>query len=125
MVDIDLQLAPVVKHGTSNDVRCKIDWSAQSKKLLHEYGVKTEYLLRDVEIPTDVLLCKECNCTNVKHNVALQIYYDNIMCAITTAGQNTIKNKQTIQGKYFNLPGWKEFASDLYDVYHMEKARFS
>ena len=40
--------------------------------VFYEYGVQTEYLLRDVEIPTDVLLCKDCNCTNVEHKVALQ-----------------------------------------------------
>ena len=97
MVEIDLQLAPDVEHGASNDVRCKIDWSVQSKNVLYEYGVQIEYLLRDVEIPTDVLLCKDCNCTNVEHKVALQKYYDSRMCAITTAGQNTIKTI-TIQG---------------------------
>ena len=46
MVEIDLQLAPDIDHGTFNDVRCKIDWSAQSKNLLFEYGVQTEYLLK-------------------------------------------------------------------------------
>ena len=60
-----IQLAPDVEHGSSNGVRCKIDWSAQSKNVLYEYGVQTYYLLRDVEIPTDVLLCKDCNCTSV------------------------------------------------------------
>ncbi|KAK2184482.1 hypothetical protein NP493_265g02039 [Ridgeia piscesae] len=91
MVEIDLQLAPDIEHGIFNDVRYKIDRSAQSKNVLYEYGVKTEYLLRDVEIPTDVLLCKDCNCPNVEHKVALQKYYDNIMCALTTASQNSIK----------------------------------
>ena len=72
MVEIALQLALDVEHGLSNDVRCKIDWSTQSKNLLYEYGVQAEYLLRDVDIPTDVLLCKDCNYTNVKRKVALQ-----------------------------------------------------
>ena len=36
MVEIDLQLAPDIEHGTFNDVRCKIDWSAQSKNVLFE-----------------------------------------------------------------------------------------
>ena len=116
MVEIDLQLAADIDHGTFNDVRCKIDWSAQSKHVLFEYGVQTEYLLRKVEIPTDVLSCKDWNCTNVEHKVALQKYYDNIMCAITTASQNSIKTNKPSKGKNVNLPGWKEFASDLYDM---------
>ena len=38
------------------------------------------------------------------------------MCAITTASQNSIKTNKLSKGKHFNLPGWKEFASDLYDM---------
>ena len=38
------------------------------------------------------------------------------MCAITTASQNSIKTNKPSKGKKFNLPGWKEFASDLYDM---------
>ena len=116
MVEIDLQLAPDIEHGTLNDVRCKMYWSARRKNVLYEYGVQTEYLLRDVEIPTDVLLCKDCNCTKVEHKVALQIYYNNITCAITTASQNGIKTNKPSKRKNINLPGWKEFASDLYDM---------
>ena len=101
MVEIDLQLVPVVEHGASNDMRCKIDWSAKRKNVLYEYGVQTEYLLRDVEIPTDVLLCKNCNCTIVEHKAAWQKYYDSIVCAITTAGQNTIKTNKPSKGKKF------------------------
>jgi len=42
-VEINLQLVLDIEHGTFNNVRCKIDWSSQSKKNLYEYGVQTEY----------------------------------------------------------------------------------
>ena len=42
MIEIDLQLAPDIEHGTSNNVRCKIDWSVQNKYVYHEFGVQTE-----------------------------------------------------------------------------------
>ena len=45
MVEMDLQLPPDIEHGTFNDVRCKIDWSTQSKNVLYEYGVQPEHLL--------------------------------------------------------------------------------
>ena len=38
------------------------------------------------------------------------------MCAITTASQNSIKANKPSKGKNYNLPGWKEFASNLYDM---------
>ena len=41
---ITLLLASDIEHGTSHNVRCKIYWSAQSKNVLYEYGVQTEFL---------------------------------------------------------------------------------
>ncbi len=62
--------------------------------------------------PTDALSCKDCNCTKVDHKEALHKYYDDIM-----------RNQH--KGNNLNLPGWKEFASDLYsisrDLYFMWK----
>ena len=39
-----------------------------------------------------------------------------MMFAITSAGQNTIKTRNRSNGKNLNRPGWKEFASELYDI---------
>ena len=66
--------------------------------------------------PTDALSCKDCNCTKVDHKEALHKYYDDIMTAIRCAGQNTMKMRNQHKGNNFNLPGWKEFASDLYSM---------
>ena len=39
------------------------------------------------------------------------------MFAITSAGQTTIKTRNRSNGKNLNRPGWKEFASELYDMH--------
>ena len=65
---IDLQLAPDIDQGATNNMGNKIDWSILSEDILYEYGVQSEILLSNVEIPTDVILCKDCNCNNVEHN---------------------------------------------------------
>ena len=70
----------------------------------------------NVEIPTDVILCKDCNCNNVEHKEALNKYNDDILFAITSAGQNTIKTRNRSNGKNLNRPGWNEFASEQYDM---------
>ena len=74
---------------------------------------------------SDALSCKDCNCTNVDHKEALHKYYYDIMTAIRCAGQKTMKMRNQHKGNNFNLPGWKEFASDLYstsrDLYFMWK----
>ena len=113
---IDLQLAPDIDQGATNNMGNKIDWSILSEDILCEYGVQSEILLSNVEIPTDVILCKDCNCNNVEHKEALNKYFDDIMFAITSAGQTTIKTRNRSNGKNLNRPGWKEFASELYDM---------
>ena len=90
---IYLQLAPDIDQGAANNMGNKIDWSILSEDILCEYGVQSEILLSNVEIPTDVILCKDCNCNNVEHKEALNKYYDDIMFAITSAGQTTIKTR--------------------------------
>ena len=115
-VNIDLQLAPDIDHGAGNNIGNKIDWSALGEDVIYEYGIQSEIHLRNVEIPSDVLLCKDYNCTEVKNKEALDKYYDDTMCAITSAGQITIKIRKPSKGNNLNRPGWNEFASDLYDV---------
>ena len=56
--------------GQVNNIGNKIDWSALSEDVIYEYGVQSEIRLRNVELPTDVLLCKDCKCTEVKHKEA-------------------------------------------------------
>ena len=64
-------------------------------------------------MPTDALLCKDCNCTNDSHKVALNQLYDDVVAAITMASQNSIHTPGVSRGNDFNCPGWKEFASDF------------
>ena len=75
-------------------------------------------LFRDTEKSNDVILCKDCNCNNVEHKEASSKYYDDIMFAITSAGHTTIKTRNRSNGKHLHLhrPGWKEFASERYDM---------
>ena len=59
----------------------------------YEYGVQSS----NVEIPTDVILCKDCNCNNVEHKEALSKCYDDIMFAITSAVSNYYKDKESVK----------------------------
>ena len=48
--------------------------------------------------------------------MALNQLYDDVVAAITMASQNSIHTPGVSRGNEFNRPGWKEFASDLYDI---------
>ena len=114
--ELDLQLAPDVQPGACHGNADRIDWSLLSDEEICNYGAKTELLLSSIALPTDALLCKDCNCTNDSHKVALNQLYGDVVAAITMASQNSIHTHGVSRGNDFNRPGWKEFASDLYDT---------
>ena len=114
--ELDLQLAPDVQPGACHGNAGRIDWSLLSDEEIYNYGAKTELLLSSIVLPTGALLCKDCNCTNDSHKVALNKVYDDVVAAITMASQNSIHTHGVSRGNDFNRPGWKEFASDLYDT---------
>ena len=69
--ELDLQLAPPVEPGAYYGNAGRIDWSILSEEVIYNYGANTELLLSNIVLPNDALLCKDCNCTNDSHKVAL------------------------------------------------------
>ena len=54
---IDLQLAPDIDQGATNNMGNKIDWSILSEDILYEYGVQSEILLSNVVRFQPMLYC--------------------------------------------------------------------
>ena len=48
--------------------------------------------------------------------MALNQLYDDVVATVTMASQNSIHTLGVSRGNDFNRPGWKEFASDLYEI---------
>ena len=67
--ELDLQLAPDVQPGACHSNADRIDWSLLSDEVIYNYGAKTELLLSNIVLPTDALLCKDCNCRNDSHTL--------------------------------------------------------
>ena len=115
---IDVGLAPVVEHGAVNSVGHKINWSDQSEEVVKNYGVLSDVTLGEVNVPAEVLQCKDCNCNNVKHKEALNEFYKDIMDALTSASQSCLNTTRVNAGKNHNRPGWRDYAADLYEMSH-------
>ena len=89
-LSLELHLAPDVEPRACHGNAGKIDSSLLSNEVIYNYGANTESLLSNIILPTDALLCKDCNCTNDSHKAALNQLYDNVVAAITMASQNSI-----------------------------------
>ena len=83
-------MAPHVEPGACHGNAGRIDWSLLSVDVIYNYGANRELLLSNIVLPTNALLCKDCNCTNDSHKVALNQLYDDVVAAITMASQNSI-----------------------------------
>ena len=111
-----LPLVPGVDYSADNNTASRIDWSVLSDEVIRDYDANTDLLLSNAILPTEALLCKDCECTNENHRNSLYQYYDHILETMRLAGVNTIHTHHTDRRSEFNRPGWTEFASDLYDM---------
>ena len=89
-LSLELHLAPDVEPRACHGNAGKIDSSLLSNEVIYNYGANTESLLSNIILPTDALLCKDCNCTNDSQKAALNQLYDNVLAAITMASQNSM-----------------------------------
>ena len=121
---------PCACHGNAG----KIDSSLLSNEVIYNYGANTESLLGNIILPTDALLCKDCNCTNDSHKAALNQLYDNVVAAITMASQNSIHTHdvmlliymiyRVMHTFYERIQGHLDRQDMLFDMNNRTKARF-
>ena len=73
----------------------------------------TDKYLHEMHVPTEVIGCKNINCSDENHVRAVNKMYSDKVSSLLHAGeQTTHKNKKN----YVHKPGWAEYVDDLYDV---------
>ena len=79
------------------------DWNADisdDSSIFEEYTRNTDLHLNGIEAPADALCCKDIDCKNENHRIALDVYYGKLVCAMTKAGQRRARTDKTL----FALP---------------------
>ena len=66
--------------------------------------------MNGVEAPADALCCKDIDCKNENHRIALDVYYGKLVRAMTKAGQRRARTDKTFNSQ----PGWNEHVSGLH-----------
>ena len=68
--------------------------------------------MNEIEPPADALCCKDIDCKNENHGIALDVYYGKLVCAMTKAGQRRARTDKTFNSQ----PGWNEHVSGLHKI---------
>ena len=107
----------------SNDVAQKLDWARADSHKFQNYKVLSDMYLSHINIPTEVLNCKNPSCIDETHMQCIDDFTLNLTNALYQAGVESISlcNK----GQYKQVPGWNEHVRDLHsasrDAFYMWK----
>ena len=71
--------------------------------------------LRGVEISYSAPLCRDVNCGNVAHQVALNVYANQISEALLSTARLTIPQSSDKRNSSARVPGWSEYVDPLRD----------
>ena len=84
-----------------------------TQKDLDKYCMLTDKYLPEIHVLTEVIGCKNINCSDENHLHAVNKMYNDIVSSLLHAGEQiTHTNKK----KYTHKPGWAEYVDDLYDA---------
>ena len=109
-ISVDVGPLPVLEKFDQSQV-FKLDWSRLNNDQITDYTNSTEHFLRQINIPHDLLLCRNPDCKNCEHRNAITRFYDEIVKAIqkSTPRRYLIKSHNVV-------PGWNDFIKSHHNL---------
>ena len=83
------------------------------KVIFSNYWQTVTVNLRGVKIPYSALSCRDVNCCNVAHQMALDMYSNQISEALLSAARSTIPKYSDKRSSCARVPGWSEYVDPL------------
>ena len=111
-LDISTECIPELETVDDDNDNFRVNWSKMSAANLEEYTRNTDIHLNGIETPVDALCCKYIDCKNENHRIALDVYYRELVHAMTKAGQRRARRDKSFNSQ----PGWNEHVSGLHKV---------
>ena len=99
---ISTECIPELETVDDDSDNLRVNWSKMSAANLEAYNRNTDLHLNGIEAPADALCCKDIDCKNENHRIALDVYYGKLVRAMTKAGQRRARTDKTFNSQ----PGW-------------------
>ncbi len=87
-----------------------VDWSSLSEEDIASYFTYTDVLLSNVYLPKETIICKNSNCTDIKHKIDVSVMYNHIVTALFEASKPLCKPRKKGKAR----PGWNTYVAEFY-----------
>ena len=93
-------------------------WDKVSQDGKNEYCTLTDISMQNINIPYEAISCKDVNCINESHRVAINKFYGDIVNAMCNVGDYVFDKyiKVDNRGASKCCPGWSEYTDELHNV---------
>ena len=82
-----------------------VNWDRATNKHLNNYKMKLDYILSNVDITPDFILCKKLNCKSDIHNEVIESLCDTVVKSCLEAAEITIPKKKR---RLSSVPYWNQ-----------------
>ncbi len=84
----------------------RFSWNKATQENIDMYREQLDYLLGNINIPTDAILCRNVLCKDIKHRVAINTLCSDILNCCIEAGTHTLPLRKYTK---HSIAGWKEY----------------
>ena len=101
-----------IKIGKRTSVNHSVAWHKVSDTHINYYQKDVERKLRELDIPTDAIQCKDVLCQDVNHKNSISDYCQKLIMILVETGDNCFPK---VKCKDKNIPYWNEAIQPLRD----------
>ena len=93
-------------------------WDKVSQDGKNEYCTLTDISIQNINIPYEAISCKDVNCKNEYHRVAINKFYGDIVNAMCNVGDYVFYKYVKVDNLDASKcrPGWSEYTDELHNV---------
>ena len=88
-------------------------WSKAEKSDIESFRDCSERELRNIDIPTNITLCRDTSCTSAAHRSEIDSFYQSITDALLLAANHCIPSTGR-QHRGQRIPGWNDLVKELH-----------
>lgn len=99
----------IVKRANNSNFG-RLDWSSLSCEDIASYREYSDQLLSTIYLSKEALMCKNRNCTSIKHKTDISGMYTDFVSALLEASKPHLKRRRRGNVR----PGWNTYVAEFY-----------
>ena len=102
-----------IQDNTTKDRRNRVLWDSAHHSVLHEYYLTTDFMLKNIHIPTDCVRCNDTSCSGCSDSI--HNLYNDVVSALQQSEHTVGTPSRKERNEYFEpIAGWNDLVKDNY-----------